>query len=228
MTQTATAPPQTPERRKQARADVTRQRLLDAAVELMHRDGLARTTTHDVARLAGVSRGALTHHFESREELIAAAVRHMLASAVSDLKAFAVAFAERDGSSDEIIEFLWRIMRDRLFVVTLEFLPEARHNAVFRARILPVVQEWHAALDHVWTLLAARYSVTPAFARAAMNAAMCMIRGMIAQTVVRDDPRYFKSLLDLCKSTVRAQLASAPRVAPSASRRSPPRRRATA
>ena len=58
---------QPPKRRSQKeRSSETQARLLDAAVTLLHERGLAGTSTHDIAEAAGVSRGALTHHFESR------------------------------------------------------------------------------------------------------------------------------------------------------------------
>ena len=42
-----------------------------------------------------------------------------------------------------------------------------------------------------------------------MNSTMCVIRGMIAQTILRDDPGYFQEMLEFWKSGVRAQLAAA-------------------
>ncbi len=32
------------------------------------------------------------------------------------------------GPSDEIVDYIWKMMSDRLFYVTMEYLPEARHN----------------------------------------------------------------------------------------------------
>lgn len=62
---------------------------------------------------------------------------------------------ERGGSSDEIVDYIWRMMDDRLFYVTMEYLPEARHNPDFRADLIPMVKDFHAGLDAIWTALAA-------------------------------------------------------------------------
>jgi AcrR family transcriptional regulator len=196
-------------RSQQERTAETRTRLLTAAVTLLHDKGLAHTSTNDIAEAAGVSRGALTHHFESREDLITSAIEHMLAGVTGKLEAFTHEFAKGEASSDELIDFLSHMMSERLFYVTLEFLPEARHNAMFRERLVPVVSAWHGALDTIWSELALRYGVPPEAARSLMNATMCVLRGMIAQTILRDDPPYYARLLEFWKASVRAQLAGA-------------------
>jgi AcrR family transcriptional regulator len=46
--------------------------LLDTAVRVVEKEGLAALSLHAIARRAGVSSGAPYHHFQSREELLAA------------------------------------------------------------------------------------------------------------------------------------------------------------
>ena len=53
---------------------------MNATIDLLHERGIARTSTPEIARLAGVSRGALTHHFASREAIISASVADLLGS----------------------------------------------------------------------------------------------------------------------------------------------------
>ena len=50
------------------------QRILDAAAELLLRYGYDKTTISDVAKTAGVSKGAIYLHFESREALFDALI----------------------------------------------------------------------------------------------------------------------------------------------------------
>jgi len=54
---------------KQARSEQTRHLLLDAAAELLHRDGYAATSMVDIAREAGVTKGGLYFHFASKDEV---------------------------------------------------------------------------------------------------------------------------------------------------------------
>jgi AcrR family transcriptional regulator len=197
---------QTGKRRSQKeRSAETSARLMNATIDLLHDRGLARTSTPEIARAAGVSRGALTHHFAGREAIISASVADMLAKTTRDLHRFAEEFVARGGSSDEIVDYIWQMMWDRLFYVTMEYLPEARHNPDFRADLVPVVKEFHAGLDAIWTALAARTGVDPDHTRVVMNATMCLVRGMISQTVLRSDPYYYEEMLRFWKGQVRQQ-----------------------
>lgn len=56
---------------------ITRTAILDAAVECLVERGYSRTTTALIAEYAGVSRGAMMHHFPSRIAVIRAVVNHL-------------------------------------------------------------------------------------------------------------------------------------------------------
>src|SRR5688572_3707152 len=65
-----------------------RARLLDAAVECLIDLGAAGTSTLAVQRRADVSRGALLHHFPSREALLAASVSALVERNERAVKSF--------------------------------------------------------------------------------------------------------------------------------------------
>ncbi len=53
----------------QQRSQETRKRILDAAFRAFSRQGYGHATVDDVAREAGISKGALYHHFPGKEQL---------------------------------------------------------------------------------------------------------------------------------------------------------------
>lgn len=55
----------------------TRQRILAAAAEVFAAEGYFRATMDDIARRAGLSKGALYFHFPSKEELFLSLMDHM-------------------------------------------------------------------------------------------------------------------------------------------------------
>lgn len=74
------ADPARPRRRRQAdRSAATRERVIAAAVELLHRHGYSGATTLAIAREAGVSLGALQHQFPTKALLMASVVRRFAA-----------------------------------------------------------------------------------------------------------------------------------------------------
>jgi AcrR family transcriptional regulator len=197
-----------PRRSQEARSEDTQRRLLEATVALLLERGYTRLTTSDIARRAGLSRGALTHHFASKEDIVVRALASQLEATTTGLRRFCDSRPAPTMNTDDVVDYLWPMMEQGLFYVTLEYLPEARNNPSFRAQLLPVVQDFHAALDAIWTRLSESYGVPPEQARITMNATMCLIRGMIAQTVLRDDPPYFRQMLDYWKGHLRASLGA--------------------
>src|SRR5205085_9670279 len=71
-----TAAPTTRRTQAERRAE-TRGRLLDATLECLAELGYAGTTTTEVVRRAGLSRGAQVHDFPTKAELVVAAVEHL-------------------------------------------------------------------------------------------------------------------------------------------------------
>ncbi|MCW1958453.1 MAG: TetR/AcrR family transcriptional regulator [Mycobacterium sp.] len=57
---------------RQARAAATRQKIIDAAVELFTDNGFAETGLNDITQRAGITTGAFYYHFGSKEALAAA------------------------------------------------------------------------------------------------------------------------------------------------------------
>jgi AcrR family transcriptional regulator len=63
---------------------MTRDRILDAAINCFINLGYTNVTTAKVASTAGVSRGAMLHHFPSKTELIQAAVEYLHGKLLED------------------------------------------------------------------------------------------------------------------------------------------------
>ena len=70
-------PKYTPRRTQAERSEATRNQLLDAAVKLVRAKGFGGLRTVEVADLAGVSRGALLHHFKNKNALVVAVLQYV-------------------------------------------------------------------------------------------------------------------------------------------------------
>jgi AcrR family transcriptional regulator len=62
----------------QERAQLTRERLLEAAIDCFTRAGYDAASTRQIESLAGVKRGLIAYHFGSKEALWKAAATHLL------------------------------------------------------------------------------------------------------------------------------------------------------
>jgi AcrR family transcriptional regulator len=65
----------------------TRDRILDAAADVMTRLGLAKATTKEIARAAGCSEALLYKHFREKEEIFLGVLKHRLPNLTATLAA---------------------------------------------------------------------------------------------------------------------------------------------
>ncbi|TQM79643.1 TetR family transcriptional regulator [Saccharothrix saharensis] len=124
------------EGRSQAdRSRETRRKLMQATVECLVERGWAGTTTTVVAERAGVSRGAQLHHFRTRGELVAAAVEHLGAESVLDLKERA---RQVNGSTLAVVELIADFYASDLFTAALELWVAARTDPELKTVVVPL------------------------------------------------------------------------------------------
>lgn len=120
-------------RRTQAeRRDETRGLILDATVECLTELGYARTSTLEVQKRAGVSRGALLHHFPSKVELLVAAVRHLAVLRGTELRERAAALLDSGDRVEQVMDLLWETSSGDLFYVAMELRTAARTDEELR------------------------------------------------------------------------------------------------
>jgi AcrR family transcriptional regulator len=79
-------PQQAARRRGNSRGEGTRERLLDAAVELLEKGGYAAATVAAITERGGVAAGALYRHFPSKAELFVEVFRTMAESKLDELR----------------------------------------------------------------------------------------------------------------------------------------------
>ena len=128
-----------PGRRTQAeRRTATRAALVRATVDSLVELGYARTTTQEVQSRAGVSRGALTHHFTAKADLVLAAMDHLYEEFSESVRKAAAALPDDPPARIRLgIELIWERFHGPLFVASMELWTAARTDPELRAALLP-------------------------------------------------------------------------------------------
>ncbi|MEV5407883.1 helix-turn-helix domain-containing protein [Thermopolyspora sp. NPDC052614] len=119
------------------RAAAMRRRLLDATVAVLDEKGYSGTTTLEVQRRAGVSRGALLHHFASRTELMLAAVDHLAQLRLDDILRLVRTQAPATGRIEWALRVLWAQHDGPLFGASVALWLAARTDKELLAALLP-------------------------------------------------------------------------------------------
>lgn len=197
-------------RRTQAeRSGETRRRILDAAVQLLGERGYAGLRTAEVAAAAGVSKGAQTHHFPSKDELVVAVVEHVFVRASEQARSRARRAASPDEAIRALIADAQEFFFSELFLVALDLaiqgrLRQAADNTVTEisaATRLPVEAHWRAALVD---------SGVPAdMADDLLWLTLSIVRGLAVRRLWQHDPPRFKRLFRLWREMVARYLDSA-------------------
>lgn len=209
-------------RTQEERSADTQRRLMEATIEALDERGYARVTTSEIAERAGVSRGALAHHYATKEELVAVSVEKLLKDSTAEIRSWLDQARSGAMTLDRFLDNLWRMYSGRLLFVTIEHITEARHNEALRGSLIPVVREFHKALDATWREFFQGTSLSRDQVEVVLNATTCLFRGMGVQTVLRNDPAYYEGLLAHWKAHVRGLVeleSSSARVRPRAGRR---------
>ena len=132
---------------QQTKSQLTRQAILQAAVDCFYEYGYANTSTAQIADKAQVSRGAMLHHFPSRAELVAATVGYLNHQRVQLFTAeenAAQAGAEFT-RIDEGIDIYWRQLNTPTFIVFFELKTAARTDLELAAVLEPALAEYESA-----------------------------------------------------------------------------------
>lgn len=195
-------PPARIRRTQEQRSADTQRRLMEATIEALHERGYARVTTAEIAERAGVSRGALMHHYATKEELVTVSVEKLLKDSTAEIRSWLDQARSGAMTLDHFLDNLWRMYSGRLLFVTIEHITEARHNQALRESLVPVVREFHKALDATWREFFQGTSLSRDEVEVVLNATTCLFRGMGVQTVLRDDPAYYEALLAHWKAHV--------------------------
>ena len=175
------------ERRTQAeRSAAMRLRLLDATVECLVTYGYAGTTTHRVAELAGVTRGAQIHHFPAKEDLVVAAIEHLAHQRARVTIREVGRIRESADPAAAVLDFLWDVHQGPIVVATLELWMASRTDPVLAKhvqRVEPVVNgALLAAIEQVLPDRSAQKEL-----RYAVYTAMDALRGILVAGFVDGD-----------------------------------------
>lgn len=183
-------------RRTQAeRSAAMRTRLLDATVECLVTYGYAGTTTHRVAELAGVTRGAQVHHFRSKEDLVVASIEHLAEQrAQTAIREVSRMQATPDPIS-KALDYLWESHQGPIFTATVELWIAARTDPVLAQQVDRVEPIVNGALIGAIAQILPEQSAQKEL-RDIVYTAMDALRGILVSSFGDQDPRRAKRRWD--------------------------------
>jgi AcrR family transcriptional regulator len=134
-------------RRSQAdRRAETQGRLLDATIDELNTRGYAGMSTNEVVRRAGVSRGALVHHFPTKAQLAVAALDRWLSDRLVEFEATFAALLPEERRADVAIDVLWEMFQGPTEAAWLELTVASRTDPDLWERFTVVNDRFNAGV----------------------------------------------------------------------------------
>ena len=190
------------------RSEEMRRRILDAAVDLLAQKGYAGFRTADVAEIAGVSRGAQTHHFPSKDDLVVAVVAHVFARAGEQGRKR----ARRVKSIDEAIKVLLSDSQEfffsELFLIAMDLAIQGRMNHVTGNPLVQISAASRLPVEASWLAALIEAGVPPAIAEDLLWLTISIVRGLAVRRLWQHDAPRFNRLFKLWRQMVAQYLAA--------------------
>ena len=125
----------------------TRKIIVEAALQCLIKYGYAQTTTPRIAEEAGLSRGAMMHHFSNRNTVIQAAIEYLHSKRLRAFRRAVSTLPEDKPHLHDALEAYWRHVTHPLFVAFNELAVAARTDKDLEKILRPAEQafyrEWY-------------------------------------------------------------------------------------
>lgn len=183
----------------------TRKLIIEAAIRCFVDLGYGRTTTMRIAEAAGLSRGAMLHHFPSKIDIVKAAVKELHAKRLKAFrKSILQAPAAGKGRVHVAVQAYWQHVRHPTFVAFFELSVAARTDSELEAILKPA----QAAFDEEWYRTAAEafpewQSDTAAF-DLALDVSRYLLEGMAVSFLTHEESEREQHVLNYLEEQLRA------------------------
>jgi AcrR family transcriptional regulator len=139
----------------------TRARILAAVVDCIAEVGFPRTTATEITRRAGVTWGAVQHHFGGKEAMLHAVLEDSFERFASRLEDVAVEALPLEQRVRLFVERAWQHFASREYASTFEILLDH-----LRREPLRDVPSWQAQMSRAWSRVWQRFFGDAAIPRA--------------------------------------------------------------
>jgi AcrR family transcriptional regulator len=168
------------------RVEAMRNRLLDATIDCLADTGYSGFSTNEVVRRAGVSRGALAHHFPTKAELVAAAADRLVELRAAEFRGRFGAIPAPHRTAARALDVLWTFFDDPSFQALLELMVAARSDAELRPVMAAGLQHAADVTREVFAESFPELAPLP-FIGETLDAILALYSGLAAQAALDGD-----------------------------------------
>ncbi len=181
----------------------TRSRILDATINCLIELGYSRTTTVEVSDRAGVSRGAMLHHYPSKAELLYAAMDDLHQRRMEALMIEVAKFGDADDVVEVAVNLFWELTKHPYYYAIQELTNAARTERELRQTLLPLARRFEDELFRVTGELFSDYVKPGTPFEEMRDIARFFFDGLAMGRVLHQDDAFADRSLDFFKQLLR-------------------------
>jgi len=199
----------TKRRTQDERSAETRQKLIESAVSAICDLGLSAATTTVVAERAGLTRGALQYHFDSRFTLLSAVIDRLSAIISSEMSLLANALPSQvplERRLEEAIQAYSRIYNSDIFLAVLTIFLSVRNDPKHYQPLQQHMQAFFRLNDDLWLKLVHGSTLTTRELIVARRVLFASLRGLAIGRILGTQPDAMRAEFDLVRRMLAAAL----------------------
>jgi AcrR family transcriptional regulator len=210
----SSAPKYTPRRTQAERSETTRKQLLDAATKLIRQKGFGGLRTIEVASVAGVSRGALLHHFPSKHALVVAVLTYVNEVTFAQSTRRAQLARRSSDPIAEIIKDAQDFFLGDYFFIELAIAMSDESTRRLRRETHQFTRQTRFSIEAAWLDTLISSGIPKQLASDVLSLTLSAVRGFSVRMLIEKDPEQFTRLMNVWRGIIHQHLAASIPVKP--------------
>ena len=209
---------------QETKSQLTREAILEATIMCFISQGYANTTTPGIAAMAKISRGAMTHHFKSRKDVIYSAIAYLYRKRISEYQSLmSEAISKRKPSDtsieairedmNNVVRALWKYYTLPCYYAHLELITASRTDLELAQVLVSLNQDAEKVVPQFFRAMFPHWSSSEENITLTFDLLISTLRGMsVSYMNIRKTSRIenmLNHLVEICLDINAVQLLSA-------------------
>ncbi len=164
---------------KPTKREVTREKVIQAAIDCIYRDGFHAAHTNRIAEEAGVSWGVLQYHFGDKDGLLQAVIDHIFDDFAATLEATSLQGDNLQHRVRQLIDVVWALVSKKEYRVSIAILRNAGKDNSSSINGQKQLSRWAKKTSQLWDELFEDEIQEPRQSDIARHLLFATLRGMV-------------------------------------------------
>jgi AcrR family transcriptional regulator len=138
---------------KPSKREITRQKVINAAIDCIYKEGFNAAHTNKIAKEAGVSWGVLQYHFGDKDTLLQAVLDAIFAQFFSTISEARLDGKDLHSRVAQLIDVIWGLVSHKEYRVSVAILRNAGKDKDSKINGQKQIKQWASQMSDLWNSL---------------------------------------------------------------------------